>query len=133
MITANSNVRRWYPVANLNEIPLKEGKRITWNDYEVALFNLGDEYLAIDNQCPHRQGPLADGLVAGNAVFCPLHNWKFNLKTGCALSGGKGQVKTYPVKVINGHIYIAFEEGKFRESCLESGEEKISTAIEDNS
>ena len=131
MITANSNIRRWYPVAHLTEIPLKEGKRITWNDYDVALFNLGDEYLAIDNQCPHRNGPLADGLVAGNAVFCPLHNWKFNLKTGCALSGGKGQVRTYPVKVINGYIYIAFEEGKFQESCLESGEEKISAAVEE--
>ena len=132
-MTANSNTRRWYPIASLREIPLKEGKRITWNDYDVALFNLGEEYLALDNQCPHRNGPLADGLVAGNAVFCPLHNWKFNLKTGCALSGGKGQVKTYPVKVIKDSICIAFEEGKFQSSCLESGEEKISAAVENNS
>ena len=133
MITANPNIRRWYPVANLNAIPLKEGKRITWNNYDVALFNLGDEYLAIDNQCPHRNGPLADGLVAGNSVFCPLHNWKFNLKTGCALSGGKGQVKTYPVRVINDFIYVAFEEGKSQEPCLGNAEEKISTAREENS
>ena len=122
-MTANPSVRRWYPVANLNEIPLKEGKKITWNDYTVAVFNLGDEYLAVDNQCPHQKGPLADGLVAGSNVFCPLHNWKFDLKTGCALSGGKGQVRTYPVKVIHDSIYVAFEEGKLQESCRESAEE----------
>ena len=132
-MSADSPIRRWYPVANLNEIPLKEGKRITWNHHDVALFNLGGEYLAIDNQCPHRSGPLADGLVSGNSVFCPLHNWKISLKTGCALSGGKGQVRTYPVKVIKGYLYVAFEEGKFQESCLESGEEKISEAVENNS
>ncbi|MBI3313029.1 MAG: nitrite reductase small subunit NirD [Candidatus Omnitrophica bacterium] len=105
-------MRRWYPVADTNSIPLKEGKRVAWGSYDVALFNLGDEYLAVDNHCPHKNGPLADGIVAGKNVFCPLHNWKIDLKTGCALSGGKGQVKTYPVKIINGHLCIALEEGK---------------------
>ena len=121
----------WVFVAEKSLIPKNEGKKIVWGQRQIAIFNLGDEYLAIDNQCPHRNGPLADGLVAGNSIFCPLHNWKFNLKTGCALSGGKGQVRTYPVKVINGSIYVAFEEGKFQESCLESGEEKISAAVEE--
>ncbi len=127
-----TNIRRWYPVADTNSIPLKEGKRITWENYDIALFNLGDEYLAVDNHCPHKNGPLADGIVAGKNVFCPLHNWKIDLKTGCALSGGKGQVKTYPVKIINAYLYIAFEEGKLQESCVANGEEKISEAAEDN-
>lgn len=107
-----SNVRRWYPVAVPSEIPLKEGRKVSWNAYEVAVFNLGDEFLAVDNRCPHKNGPLADGLVAGKAVFCPLHNLKINLQTGCALSGGTGQVKAYPVKVIQGQVCVAFEEGK---------------------
>ena len=107
-----SVVRRWYPVAGLQEIPLNEGRRIQWKDCDVALFNIGGEFLATDNRCPHKQGPLADGLIAGKAVFCPLHNWKISLESGCALSGGVGQVKTYPVKVINDYIHIAFEEGK---------------------
>jgi nitrite reductase (NADH) small subunit len=113
------SVHKWFLVAHINEVPLKEGKRVLYQNHEIAIFNLGNEYLAIDNQCPHKKGPLADGLVAGNAVYCPLHNWKIDLKTGCAISGGIGQVKTYPVKVMQNKIYVAFEEGKFQE-CVSS-------------
>ena len=131
MMPASASTRKWYAVAELSEIPLKEGKRVAWNDFDVALFNLGEEFLAVDNQCPHRGGPLADGIVAGSAVFCPLHNWKFNLKNGCALSGGPGKIKTYPVKVINGLVCIAFTEGKFQEGCGESSEENIPAAVDE--
>ena len=106
---------KWLTVAEVGAIPLREGKRVVCGTYEVALFNLGDEYLAVDNRCPHKQGPLADGIVAGRSVFCPLHNWKVDLKSGCALSGGEGRVKSYPVKVADGKIRIAFESGAFCE------------------
>ena len=103
---------QWYPVADKNAIPLREGRRVFYEAYEVALFNLGDEFLAVDNRCPHKSGPLADGIVSGKAVFCPLHNWKISLESGCAVSGGVGQIIKYPVKVIDGKVCIAFEEGK---------------------
>ena len=119
------SVRKWYPVADLHAVPLKEGRRITWQNLEIALFNLGEKYLAVENRCPHKQGPLADGIVAGNAVFCPLHNWKINLENGCALSGGKGRVKTYPVKVMNDQLCIAFEEGQFHEDVSVLSEEEV--------
>ena len=109
------NISKWYPVAEAGTIPVREGRRVVYGAQEAALFNLGDEYLAVDNRCPHKAGPLADGIVAGKAVFCPLHNWKIDLASGCALSGGQGQVKVYPVKVLHGKICIAFEEGKLRE------------------
>ena len=106
-------------------IPKKEGRRIACGHYEVALFNLGDEYVAIDNRCPHKQGPLADGIVSGKSVFCPLHNLKISLENGCALSGGQGRVKTYPVKIIQSKVYVAFEEGKHH-----SVENQTSSALE---
>lgn len=102
--------RKWYFVAESQSIPNREGRRVSLGDLQVALFRLGDEFLAVDNRCPHKQGPLADGIVAGKAVFCPLHNWKISLETGCALSGGEGQVKKYPVKEIENKVYVAFEE-----------------------
>ena len=108
-------IPKWYPVADVNAVPVREGRRVIYGEYEAALFNLGNEYLAVDNRCPHKAGPLADGIMAGKAVFCPLHNWKISLENGCALSGGKGQVKTYPVKVLRGKVCIAFEEGKLQE------------------
>ena len=108
----STKIRKWFPAVDVQAIPAKEGKKVSCGSYEIALFNLGGEYLAIDNRCPHKQGPLSDGIVSGKAVFCPLHNLKVSLENGCALNGGEGQVKTYPVKVINGQVCIAFEEGK---------------------
>ena len=49
---------------------------------EIAIFNLGDRFLAVDNRCPHKGGPLADGIVSGTTVVCPLHAWKMSLETG---------------------------------------------------
>ena len=109
----NTESCKWYQVTDTDTIPQKEGRRVYYENYEIALFNLGSEYLAVDNRCPHKQGPLADGIVAGKAVFCPLHNWKISLEKGCALSGGIGQVKTYPVKVVENKVYVAFDEGGF--------------------
>ena len=103
---------KWVPVAEIGSIPVKEGRRVSYGDWNVALFNLGDEYRAVDNRCPHKSGPLADGIVAGKAVFCPLHNWKIGLENGCAMSGGEGRVKVYPVKVAEGKVWIDFERGK---------------------
>ena len=100
---------KWHYVADCADVPLREGRRIHYGDYDVALFNVGDGFLAVDNRCPHRQGPLADGIVAGKAVFCPLHSLKISLESGCALGNGEGSVNTYPVKVVDGKVYIIFE------------------------
>ncbi len=98
----------WQAVADCGSIPLREGRRLKYGDKELALFNLGETYLAVDNRCPHRQGPLADGIVAGNSVFCPLHNLRIDLQTGCAMNGGEGKVDCYPVKIVDGKLYINF-------------------------
>ena len=97
----------WRYVADCGMVPLREGRRVRLGDQELALFNLGTNYAAVANQCPHKQGPLADGIVAGGSVFCPLHNWRINLETGCAISGGEGQVRCFPVKVLDNKIYVA--------------------------
>ena len=123
--------KKWIPVTDKSAIPLREGRRVFYGGYEVALFNLGDEFLAVDNHCPHKKGPLADGIVSGKAVFCPLHNWKINLETGCALSGGKGQVKTYPVKILNNKICVAFEEGTHCETVDAEAPDPSSEPIRD--
>ena len=124
-------ISKWYPVADVGAVPLREGRRVFYQDHEAALFNLGDEYLAVDNRYPHKQGPLADGIVAGKAVFCPLHNWKINLENGCALSGGKGRVKIYPVKVLRGKVCVAFEKGALSEACNEPAANSLTEPVRD--
>ena len=76
---------------------------------EIGLFNTGQGFYAIANRCPHRQGPLSDGILSGQTVYCPLHNWNLSLESGCVLSGGAGEVKTYPVKVDDEKIYIELD------------------------
>lgn len=107
-MTDDSNLH-WAYVADRNLIPRNEGKKIVWGDRQIALFNLGEEFLAVDARCPHKQGPLADGIVAGKAVFCPLHNWKIDLISGCALAGGQGRTASYPVKLEGDQVFIGFE------------------------
>lgn len=121
------SVRRWTFVTEATVIPLREGRRVTFENHEAALFNLGAEYRAVENRCPHKRGPLADGIVAGKAVFCPLHNMKISLEHGCALAGGSGQVRVYPVKVEDGKVFIAFEEARL---CALQDEGGSGTAME---
>jgi nitrite reductase (NADH) small subunit len=84
--TTESGVgRRWIRVARREEIPPREGRSALINGKEIAIFNLGDRFLAVDNRCPHQSGPLCDGIVAGDAVVCPLHAWKVNLETGTVM------------------------------------------------
>ena len=102
----------WRLVAACDAIPLREGRRVRYGNTEIARFNLGGTFAAVANHCPHRQGPLADGIVAGKSVFCPLHAWKVCLDTGTVIGGGEGRVSTYPVKVVDQHVYVAFEDAQ---------------------
>jgi nitrite reductase (NADH) small subunit len=84
------------PVSN---IPPGEGRVYSVNGEKIAVFHTrsGAVY-AVQAECPHRGGPLADGLVGGTTLICPLHAWKFDLTTGHPLLGDCG-VKTFPVHV----------------------------------
>ena len=76
------NGYRWVRVTRSETVPLREGRAVTLAGREIAIFNLGDRFLATDNQCPHQGGPLCDGIVAGDSVVCPLHAWKVRLDSG---------------------------------------------------
>jgi nitrite reductase (NADH) small subunit len=73
---------QWIRITTADNVPPREGRAVKVGDREIAVFNLGDRFLAVDNRCPHKGGPLADGIVAGNAAVCPLHAWRINLETG---------------------------------------------------
>jgi len=95
-------------VTPCESIPLREGRAVTLAGRDIAIFNLGDRFLATDNQCPHQGGPLCDGIVAGDAVVCPLHAWKVRLDTGAVErpAAQPGCVETYPTKVEGGIVML---------------------------
>ena len=74
---------------------------------EIAVFHtLDNRFYALVNQCPHKAGPLSQGIVHGNVVTCPLHSWQISLKTGEALGDDKGCVPTIPLRIDAGRIYL---------------------------
>ena len=97
----------WIDIAALDAVPQRGARLIKTPLGCVAVFRTGaDEVYALDNACPHKNGPLADGIVHGKAVTCPLHNWVISLETGEVQGADEGQVATYPAKVINGRITL---------------------------
>ena len=89
-------------------IPPREGRSATVGEREIAIFNLGVRFLALDNRCPHKSGPLADGIIAGTAVVCPLHAWKVSLETGAVERppGSRACVGTYATRVEAGVVLV---------------------------
>jgi nitrite reductase (NADH) small subunit len=85
-------------VAPLNSIPPGEGRNFEIAGEKIAVFrNRADQLFAVQAVCPHKGGPLADGLIGGSTLVCPLHSWKFDLTTGAAMVGECG-LKTYGVR-----------------------------------
>jgi nitrite reductase (NADH) small subunit len=80
-----SETRRWIRTARCEDIPLREGRSVKLGEREIAIFNLGDRFLAVAGHCPHSNGPLAEGIISGHSVVCPLHAWKVDLETGAVM------------------------------------------------
>jgi len=100
---------RWIRVARCEWIPPREGRPVHIGAREIAVFNLGGSFLATDNDCPHKGGPLCDGIVTGRAVVCPLHGWKINLDSGAIerpAGAGCASVRTYPVRIEGGLVAV---------------------------
>lgn len=105
---ATETAGAWTAVASIDDIPVREGRVVHAGGRAIAVFNLGDRFMAVDDRCPHKGGPLSDGIMTGGAVVCPLHAWRVNLTTGeverpCA---GAPAIETYATKLDAGVVYI---------------------------
>ncbi len=98
----------WIDIGDINAIPRRGARCVSTPNGKIAIFRtMEDQVFAMDNRCPHKGGPLAEGIVHGASVTCPLHNWVFDLATGEAMGADEGRVRTYPVQVVDGRIRIA--------------------------
>lgn len=86
---------------------LEGGKLVIAGGQNIAIFNLGGSFYAIENTCPHRGGPLAKGMLVGEEVICPWHGSRFNMKTGAVLTPPSAQgVRSFPVRVRGSDVEI---------------------------
>ena len=104
--------RRWTRITRAENVPPQEGRSVTIGGKELAIFNLGDRFATIENQCPHKGGPLCDGIVSSTIVVCPLHGWRFDLNTGLAVRASlPACVTTFPTRVEDGIILVDVGHG----------------------
>lgn len=97
----------WIDIAGLEDIPPRGARVVKTALGCLAVFRTAsDEVFALDNACPHKAGPLAEGIVHGRSVTCPLHNWVISLETGMAQGADKGRVATYPARLEQGRILL---------------------------
>jgi nitrite reductase (NADH) small subunit len=94
-------------VASVSEVPPGTAVVRNVNDKEVAVFNVGGVFYAIDNVCKHRGGPLAEGELEGDTVTCPWHGWQYNVKTGECLTKEGIKMDKYEMQVEDGEVRIA--------------------------
>ena len=98
---------QWVRLCSVAEAPAEQAVMEAEVDgVSVCLARLHGELLAVDNWCPHRQGPLGQGWIEGDAVVCPWHSWAFNLKTGTGEYPEGNQVAPFPVRIEGADVLI---------------------------
>ncbi len=105
-------MRDWIPIARVDDIPVL-GSRCVRREHglDVAVFrNHRDEVFALLDRCPHKGGPLSQGIVFGTQVACPLHNWTIGLCTGQAAAPDEGCTPKFAVKVEDGVVHLDAHE-----------------------
>ncbi len=123
---------RWVRVTACENIPPREGRPVRLGDRDIAIFNLGDRFFATDAQCPHKGGPLCDGIVTGSSVVCPLHAWKVDLDTGHVVRPTAGKdhcVTTYPTRVEDGIVSVGLPQRVDERTSRDKGERHGSDGI----
>ena len=102
-----TSLSQWTPITGVESVPSREGRSVQVGGKEIAIFNLGGRFLTIENACPHKGGPLCDGIVSGTTVVCPLHGQRFDLETGMpVLASQPACVATFSTRVENGIIFV---------------------------
>jgi nitrite reductase (NADH) small subunit len=103
----SGEARNWIGVGTLSDIPRRGARCIRAADATIAIFRTADDRVfALEDRCPHRGGPLSQGMVHDGCVTCPLHNWVISLDTGTAEGADEGAVRTFPMKRDGDRIFI---------------------------
>ncbi|MBU1330154.1 MAG: nitrite reductase small subunit NirD [Gammaproteobacteria bacterium] len=98
----------WLDICDLEEINVLGSRIVSGPKGDIALFRTSaDEVFALDDRCPHKGGPLSQGIIYGKRVACPLHNWQIELDSGEAVTPDQGCAHRHQAKVENGRVLLA--------------------------
>jgi nitrite reductase/ring-hydroxylating ferredoxin subunit len=120
----------WTPVAMLTDLSESTGKMVEIDGLEIALFKEGETVYALDNECPHRQGPISEGELNDGIVTCPWHAWDINAVTGEVVYNPRLKSKTYPCKIMDGVIFLEIPDGDQEATCVVKKDDEFDAAIQ---
>lgn len=101
----------WVRVCRREDIPLQGARVVETDDARIAVFRTAQEEIyALEDRCPHKGGPLSQGIVMDKRVACPLHGWLIELDTGHACAPDDGCTRRYRIKVENDEVFLAFDD-----------------------
>jgi nitrite reductase (NADH) small subunit len=96
----NALTKHWVAIGTLTDIPRQGSRCVKNGDMTIAIFRTSDDRVfALEDKCPHKNGPLSEGIVHDGCVTCPLHNWVIALDTGAAQGADEGQTQSFPIKM----------------------------------
>lgn len=97
----------WIDIGSIEQIPVRGARVVKTKLGCIAVFRTAeDEVFATSDRCPHKGGPLSEGIVHGTSVTCPLHNWVFDLNSGEAQGADEGKIDTYAIRIENGRLML---------------------------
>ncbi|WP_132664520.1 nitrite reductase small subunit NirD [Rhizobium sp. PP-CC-3G-465] len=100
----------WVDIGTIHDIPLRGARCVRTPQGRIAVFRTADDQVfAMEDRCPHKAGPLSQGIVHGTSVTCPLHNMVISLETGQAQGADEGAVRTIPIRNRDGFLSIAVD------------------------
>ena len=100
-------MNNWIDVCELSDIPKLGARVVRHGDLDIAVFrNADDEIFALEDRCPHKGGPLSQGIVHGKKVTCPLHGWNIELASGCAVAPDEGCAREFPIKIEGSRVWL---------------------------
>ena len=98
----------WIEVGKIEEIPKQGARVVETAEGDIGIFRTGeDEIFALRDRCPHKSGPLSQGIVHGKRVTCPLHNWNIELESGEVVAPDEGCSASFPVKIEAGVVFLS--------------------------
>jgi nitrite reductase (NADH) small subunit len=97
----------WVEIGRIDDIPARGARTVRTSGPPIAVFRTGeDEVFALVDRCPHRGGPLSEGIVSGRSVACPLHNWVIDLDSGQARAPDTGCAPSIPVRLVDRRVFL---------------------------
>lgn len=108
----------WIEIGKITDIPLQGSRVVRTEAGDIAVFRTAaNTVFAVDDKCPHKGGPLSQGIVFGNKVACPLHNWKIALDTGDAVGPDEGHVACHPVRIDGDTVFLSMKKAAANKKC----------------